>query len=133
MDFSAVSWLGVIIGSIAFFAIGGIWYGPLFSKKWLELTDQTEEDLAGSNMPLTYGGTFVLTAIAAVALGALIGADASPGSGAAVGFVVGLLIVSTTLAVNMLYERKPPALLGLNAGYNILGFTAMGAILGALQ
>lgn len=133
MDFGAISWLGVVIASAAFFAIGGLYYGPMFGDTWMRAAGMTEADTQESNLPLIFGGTFVLQALAAIALAAIIGGDASPGDGAWVGAVVGVLIVVTTLGVNAMYERRTPTLWALNAGYNVLGFVAMGAILGWLQ
>ena len=28
-------WLHVLVAAIAYFALGAIWYGPLFSKAWI--------------------------------------------------------------------------------------------------
>ena len=28
------NWLAVLVSALAFFAIGWVWYGPLFSKPW---------------------------------------------------------------------------------------------------
>lgn len=133
MEFGAISWLGVVLASAVFFAIGGLYYGPLFGDTWMRAAGMTEADAQGSNLPLTFSGTFVLQALAAIGLAAIIGGDASPGDGAWAGAVVGVLIVATTLGVNAMYERRTPTLWALNAGYNVIGFTAMGAILGWLQ
>lgn len=133
MDFGSISWVGVVISSVVFFAIGGLYYGPLFGDTWMRAAGMTEDDARDSNLPLIFGGTFVLQALAAIALAAIIGGDASPGEGAWIGAAVGVLIVTTTLGVNAMYERRTPTLLALNAGYNVIGFVAMGAILGWLQ
>lgn len=133
MDFGAISWPAVLVATIAFFAIGGIYYGPLFGDAWMQAADMTEEDAADSNMPMLFAGTLVLEAIAAVGLAAVIGADSSAGSGAWVGGLVGVLIVATMLGVNALYERRGPTLWALNAGYSVIGFVVMGAIIGWLQ
>lgn len=133
MDFSALSWLGALVAGAAFFAVGGLWYGPLFGKQWMAATGVTEEQARESNLPMIFGGTLVLEVIAAVGLAAVIGADATLGSGLGTGLVVAVLIVVPVLGVLGLYERKGPTLWALNAGYNLLGFAIMGAIIGAFQ
>ena len=133
MDFGAVSWLGAVLGGVAFFAVGGVWYGPVFGKQWMAAAGMTEERARESNLVAIFGGTFVLEVLAAVGLAALIGEDASPGSGAVTGLLVALLIVNPILGVMSLYERKSITLWSLNAGYNLIGFAAMGAIIGAFQ
>ena len=133
MELSAISWVAVILGGIAFFLIGGIWYGPLFGKLWMRETGMTEERARESNLPLIFGSTFVLETIGAIGLAAVLGKDVSVAGGLVGGLLVGLLIVATSLAVQVIYERRSSTLWALNAGYNVIGFAAMGAIIGAFQ
>ena len=133
MDFSAISWLGVVLGAIAFFMVGGIWYGPLFGKAWMRASGVTEEEAQGSSLPLVFAGTLLLTFLAGIALAAIIGAGASVTLGMWIGALVGVLLAGTALAVQALYERRSLALLALGLGYNILGFIAMGAVIAAFQ
>jgi hypothetical protein len=133
MEFSEISWLAVLLAAVAFFAVGGLWYGLLFSKLWMRLSGMTEERARQSNIPLAFGLTAVLGAVAAIGLAAIVGADPTVGEGLGVGLGVGLLIAAPVLAIQSLYERKPWLLLALNAGYNLIGFAVMGLIIGALQ
>ena len=32
---SHLNWLHILVAALAYFALGAIWYGPLFSKKWI--------------------------------------------------------------------------------------------------
>lgn len=133
MEFSEISWLGVVLAAVAFFAVGALWYGLLFSKPWTRLSGITEEQARGSNLPLTFGTTAVLGLVAAIGLAAVIGSDASAGSGVGIGLLVGVLVVAPVLGIQSLYDRKPLALWALNAGYNVVGFAVMGIIIGAFQ
>jgi hypothetical protein len=133
MDFTAISWLGVLLAAVAFFAVGAVWYGLLFSRPWMRLSGVTEEQARGSNLPLTFGTTALLGLVAAIGLAALLGPDATVASGLGVGLGVGVLIVAPALLIQSLYERKPLALWVLNAGYNVVGFAVLGLIIGALQ
>lgn len=133
MDFGTVSWIAAILAGVGFFAVGGVWYGPLFGDRWMAAAGISQDEARQSNLPAIFGGTLVLEVIAAIGLAALIGADATVAAGLGVGLVVGLIIVLPALTVLSLFERKPTTLWLLNAGYNVIGFTVMGAIIGALQ
>lgn len=133
MDFGDVSWLGVLIAAVAFFAIGGVYYGPMFGDRWMDAAGITEEEARQSNLPLVFISTFVLELIAAVGLALVIGADATPVEGLVNGLLLALLLVLPVLGVLSVFERKSTELFALNAGYNLLGFMGMGAILGAFQ
>lgn len=133
MDFGNVSWLGVLVAGVAFFAIGGVYYGPLFGDRWMDASGVTEETARQSNLPLVFISTFILELIAAVGLALVIGEDATPVEGLVNGLLLDLLLVLPVLGVLSVFERKSWDLFALNAGYNLLGFMAMGAIIGAFQ
>ena len=52
-------------------------------------------------------------------------------SGLAVGTVVALSLVATSLGINYLFARKPMALYLIDAGYLLLMFATMATIVGA--
>ena len=37
MEFLTVNYLAIFVGSVLSMAVGAVWYGPLFGKKWMEL------------------------------------------------------------------------------------------------
>ena len=134
MDFSAVNWLAVIVAAVSSFVLGGIWYGPLFGKRWQSQLGLSDEKIAGGNVAMIFGISFILTFIVALALGLLINAVVpSPDlvSGLRTGFEVSLLFVATTFGINYLFARHSLALFGIDVGYMVLMFAVMGAILGA--
>lgn len=126
----AINWLAVLVAALAGFAIGGVWYGPLFGKAWMAESGMTEEKARAGNPVLTYGLTLVLNLIAAVSLAMFIGqGDFSFGLFA--GFMTGATFVSVALGITYLFEQRSLKLWLINAGYQTLLFTAMGAVLGA--
>lgn len=133
MDFGAINWLAVVLAAVAFFALGAVWYGALFSKPWIRASGVNPDEPGGTPAPVLFGGTLVLEFVAAIGLAAVIGADAGMATGVWTGAAVGVLFVVTALIVNALYEDRPHLLWVLNGGYNVVGFVAMGAIIGALQ
>ena len=136
MDFASMSWAGAVVGALGFFFFGALWYGPLFGKQWMAATGMTEERARESNLPLVFGGTLVMEILAGIGLAAIMAAgdgNASIGTGLVTGLVVALLVAVPVLIVQSLYERKQPVLWALNAGYNLVGFAIMGAVIGLMS
>lgn len=129
--FAGINWLAVIVAAVATFALGALWYGPLLGKPWMREAGVTEEKVAGANMGRTFGVAFVLQLLTAFALALFIGANAGLSFGLFAGFMAGTLFVGTAFGVVYLFEQRSFALWGIDAGYMILAFTLMGAILGA--
>lgn len=133
MDFGQVSWVAVLVAGVVFFGIGGVWYGPLFADRWQRASGVSEEIARASNLPMVFISTFVLELIAALGIALVIGEDATPVDGLLTGLLLTLLLVLPVLGVLSVFERKNWDLWWLNAGYNLIGFMAMGAVIGALQ
>jgi hypothetical protein len=127
---SGVSWLAVVVAAFFTFVLGGLWYGPLFGKAWMRASGMTEERARAGNMPLVFGLSFVLQLLAAFSLDMFIGEEGI-GFGVFAGAMTGVFFVATAFGVVYLFEQRPLAHWVVNAGYQIVSFTAMGAILGA--
>lgn len=112
------------------FAIGGIWYGPLFGKPWMVAAGVTEEKMRAVNPAKTYGRTFGLSLIAAISVAMFIGAG-NWRFGLFAGFMAGLTFVAAALGITCMFEQRPLSLWLINSGYPVLFFSVMGAILGA--
>ena len=131
--FDTVNWISVIVAALAAFAIGGLWYSPLlFSKVWQHESKLSDADIKNANMALIFGSAFVLNFIGAVFLDMLIGTEANWMTGLVNGLVVGIAWISTAMGINYLFGRKSLKLFLIDAGYFVVFFAAMGAILGAL-
>lgn len=128
---ASLNWPGIVVAALSGFVIGSIWYGPLFQKPWMRLTGMTKEKGAQASMPLTFGGAYVLNFIAATGIAILLGDHTGWTSGLHTGLLTGVFFVATSLGVVYLFEQRPLALWGINAGYQVVNFAAMGAILGA--
>lgn len=132
MDFSTVSWLGVIVAAVTTFVLGGLWYGPLFGRTWMRVSGVTEAQAAGGNKGLIFGLSLLLQLVAALVLELFIGPDGTLVFGLAAGGAVGLFWVATAFGVVYLFEQRPLGHWGVNAGYHIVSYLTMGAILGAM-
>ncbi|MHC1702974.1 MAG: DUF1761 domain-containing protein [Tenuifilaceae bacterium] len=130
-SFAEINWLSVIVAALAAFAIGGLWYSPvLFGDIWAKELKLSDDDLKKANMPLIFGTTFVLNIIAAMVLDIFIGLQATLISGLMYGLIVAVAWVSTSLGINYLFSRKSLKLFFIDAGYFLVFFPIMGAILG---
>ncbi len=132
MDFSTINWIAVPVAAVSAFALGGLWYGPLFGKSWQALMKLSDEDLQNSGHPaMIFGCAFLLTLVQATVLAALLPAAAGAGAGAGLGLLLGVAFVASAFGVNYLFARHPRALFGIDAGYNVVQFAIMGGIIGA--
>jgi len=131
MDFSSINYLAVLVAAVSAFMVGGIWYGPLFSKSWQALMGLSDEQLQSGHPALVFGPALLLTLIQATALAALMGPDAGAIAGMVTAVSVAVLFVATAFGVNYLFARHPRKLFFIDAGYIVVEFAVMGLILGA--
>lgn len=124
-----INWIAVIIAAVSAFLVGAVWYGPLFSKTWQKLVGLADKDLQ-KDMVRTFGGAFVLTLVMSITLAFFIGNN-DLSFGLFAGLAAGIGWVATALGINYLFERKSLKLYLINAGYNVVTFALMGAIIGA--
>lgn len=129
---STINWLAVIIAAVSAFFVGGLWYGPLFGRAWMNAWNFTEEQLANRNMPMVFGVSLILSFIAASNLAMFIGAEAELAFGLFAGFAAGLGWVATFLGILYLFEQRSLELFMINGSYCVVALTLMGAILGAM-
>ena len=128
-----VDWLAVVLATVAAFAIGGLWYGPLLGRAKLE--EVGPGGLAARRTPArTLGITLVLLFVTAAMMGhmfARVGTEtlgAKPwlyfmmAGGLAAAFVVPALWISYT------HQRLSTRLGLIDAGYWMLAYLAMGTV-----
>ncbi len=132
-----ISWLGVVIGALALFLLGAIWYVAIFGKVYRQELGVPEP--AEGESPLPPGralgralvGQFVAGLVVAIVLAWLIG-NSSVGRGAVIGLAGGVLVAAALGQLHQFEGRSLRHLL-LNVGYMLVGLTAVGAIVGAFQ
>lgn len=127
-----INWIGIIAATVSAFVLGGIWYGPLFGKKWQALVGLSDEQVKSANMAKTFGGAFVLTFIAAFVFAMFLGPDITLQQGLAYGASAGLCWVAASFGINYLFAQRPLALWLIDGGYATLMFTLFGGLLGVL-
>lgn len=134
MEFPDINYLAVLLSSLSFFIIGSIWYSPLlFASAWMKELGFKKDPQTNRSMLKIFGLSFLLMFIMAFNLAAFIGNDAGFQFGLTAGALTGLGWVALALGILYLFERKSFRFWLINAGYMAVGFTAMGAIIGAMQ
>ena len=133
MDFSTLNWLAIIVSTLVFFGLGGIWYSPLlFGTIWMKETGITKETARMANMPKILALSAVFSFVMALNLALFMN---SPGIGASqgamYGFFTGFGWIAMSVFITGQYESRSTRYMLIHAGYYIVGLTVTGLILGA--
>jgi Protein of unknown function (DUF1761) len=129
---AAINYWAVLAAAVASFLVGGLWYSPaLFHKPWMQAAGLSEQQLQNANLGVIFGVSLLLQLIAAFVLAMFLGPSADLAFGVTAGAMVAVAWVATAFGVVYLFERRPQRLFWINAGYQLIAYTLMGAILGA--
>ena len=133
LDFVGLNWWAVLAATAAAFALGGLWYGPLFGKAWVAALGKTEDEIQPTPTPFIISlFTALLTSIV---LGAIIGALGVNNlvDGLWIGLVAGIGFIATSMASDSAFCGWGLRLWLIQAGYRVVYSVIMGGILGAWQ
>jgi hypothetical protein len=127
------NYAAVVVAAIAYWMLGAVWYGVLFSKPWMELEHMSMEQAKSMNPVLPYVITLLLNLVIAYVMAQIcVWRNAnSVGRGAAVGVLLWVGIVGPITFTTYMYEMRPHLLFAINEFYPLAGLVLMGAILGA--
>lgn len=132
MDIYGINIIAVVLATIGFMAVGFVWYGPLFGKRWMALHGLTEEQIkAGGNMGLTMAKGVANSLVMAIVLALVLGWLGSAGLVQHLihAFVLWLGFSATTQVLAHIWERQPLELTAINWGNQLAGFLVAGAII----
>lgn len=128
-----VHWLGALLGGLAYFALGALWYSKiLFAPKWIQYC---KIDMNDPNMKKGVAGIFVgsllLMIVTSICIAILAHKLETNGvlNGAKLGLLTGLGLGSTSIGISYLYEKRPFGLYLINGGYTVLGSMIAGMII----
>jgi hypothetical protein len=133
MVFGNLNWLAIVLATVAYFAIGFLWYTVFFGSTWIRLMGKTREEM-GSPGP-GYAITVVAELISAIVLAVIIGAMGikTVADGALAGLLLGVGIVATAYGIESIFAGRSAPLYLINVGYHVVALIVMGAILGHLH
>lgn len=124
-----VNMFAVAMASIAFFALGALWYGVLFGKAWQRETGITEPPhgaQVGKIMVLTLAFEMLVVLMLEHTI-ARTGASDRAIMMIAIGF--GLSIMTPAIGINYLHQRRSLTLFLIDAGHFVIGIVLAGAVL----
>jgi hypothetical protein len=125
-----LNWLAILAAAVSAFALGGLWYGPLFKRAWCREAG-FDPDSAPPHPARSFTTAFVCSLLAALMFAVFLGPRATAAGGFGAGFVVGLFFVATSFGINYAFSRRSLRLWTIDSGYHILQFCLYGLILGA--
>lgn len=128
-----INYAAVFIAAVAYWLLGAVWYGVLFSKPWMALENITMEQAKSMNPVLPYVITFVLNLLIAYSLAQIcIWRNANTaGRGASVGVLIWIGFIGPITYTTYMYEMRPKELFAINQFYPLAGLVLMGTIIGA--
>ena len=126
------NYAAVVVAAIAYWMLGAVWYGVLFSKPWMELEHISMEQAKSMNPVLPYVITLLLNLVIAYVVAQIcVWRNANTvGRGAAVGVLLWVGIVGPITFTTYMYEMRPHLLFAVNEFYPLAGLVLMGATLG---
>lgn len=127
------NWWAILVATAACFFFEAIWYS-IFLQQWLAGTGRTLEWLKNTGVSeyFPYAVAVVGTAVMATAISCVtqLTGPQTALRGIRAGAWLWFGFVATTWAIEYAYEVRPLSLLGINAGFWLLGMVLMGAIVG---
>jgi len=126
-----INYLAIVVAALSGFAVGALWYGPLFGKQWMAASGVTEADIKHTNFPKIYGITFLMSIIAAFVLAHVVSQfeATTVRGGIESGFWMWLGFVVTVQVTDALFNRGSMKLVSIDSGYRLVWAVVMGIIL----
>lgn len=129
---SKVNIWAVLLAGFSYLIVGALWYSPLlFGKQWTKLNSFTDEDFKASRpMWVITSLTFLSAVVASCVISMILGPNSNAPFGAIIGVSIAVFWVTMSKLTSVLFENQPIRLFLLHAGFDIVAFMVMGAIVG---
>jgi hypothetical protein len=129
-----VNYLAILACAAVIFALGGLWYSVLFTRRWTALMGIGEAQMkagASSAMPVLFVFAFICATLVAWTLAIILNhfEDLTPLRGAMVGALCWLGFAGATSFTTAQFSMQPVQLWLINSGYNLVSFVVAGIIL----
>jgi hypothetical protein len=130
-----INWLAVLVGTVAYFALGGVWYAaPVFGRAW-QRAGGVEIPEGQSPGAKYYVGPLLTCFVSSIATAMLAFATASAtvAEGLVLGIVVGVGFALPLSILGGMFDQKPEpgVYVAITAGYHIVGLLIVGVIVSA--
>src|SRR5271169_507309 len=101
-----INWIAVAAATIAAFALGGLWYGPLFSKPWMREMGVGRDFKPRLSRPVLFGLAIAFNFIAAAVFAAFVGPAPTLALSLGAGIAVGLAWVAPCMVIAYLFADR---------------------------
>ena len=122
--FNHIHWLVVLIGGVAYFMLGSIWYTILFGKKWRAynavLISESNANKGVAGIMITSFLFMFLSSLGLDILATRFGVFGWIG-GLKLGALTGICFAAAAVHISYVYEKRPVGLHLINSLYNIAG------------
>lgn len=122
---SQLNWIAVVVAAIGYFAMGALWYSrAFFGLKWAQLREiNVNDSTAKDGMIKIMLASFLFILISCTALALLIvRLDLFVFSSALIiGTLAGFGFSGMSIAISLLYQKKPLVLYLIECGYHLAG------------
>ncbi len=122
--FNHINWLAVLVGGLAYFFLGAIWYTALFGKKWQSynaaLMNAADAKKGATQIMIV---SFLLMLLCALGLSILAHRFGIFGlmGGLKLGLLTGICFAASAVHISYVYEKRPLGLHLINGLYNVAG------------
>lgn len=131
---SEVNYLTVLLGAVIYMFVGGLWYGPIAGKAWLDEMGMTEEEVKAAGNPtgamvksffsaivMSFGMAFLFTLPGMT--------ETSAVHGAAFGAFLSIVIVGGATFPNYAFESKNLRHFLIHLGASTVSMALIGAMM----
>lgn len=119
-----INWLAVLVGGLAYFFLGAIWYTSLFGKKWQSYNAalmSSPDAKKGAVAAMIISVMLMLVCSLGLSLLAVRFGILGWMGGLKLGIVTGVCFAATAIHISYVYEKRPLGLHLINGLYNIAG------------
>jgi hypothetical protein len=131
-------WLAILVAAISTMVVGLLWYSPiLFAKAWMremgyDPNDKAKTQEMQKSAGPAYAGSFLASLLSAFTLALILHGmreEENLHLGLTLSFHVWLGFVATVQFTGALFMKQSMKLFAINAGYQLVCYLVMGAIL----
>lgn len=127
--YSDINYYAVIVSALLSFAVGGLWYSPLFfGRMWLKEMKLKAEDI--KQRPSVFILSFIFSLAAVFIIANLLGPDPELANALTTTTLIGA-IVFLSLGITYQFSNKTVTHLLIDGGYHLVQFMMFGLILGS--
>lgn len=134
MPTKSINHLAAIVSAIVFFMWGYVWFAVLFKNQVTALMTQAgmTPSQMNSNSPVPYIVGFLMALVLGYGTAIALADSDQPGAGHGISFglFMGVVFYASTTLTSTLFSGRPIGLWLLNAGWALIGFMLVGAIVG---